>query len=72
MQDFSERARVLFLQVVAEALREATDAAHPKLQKQAVWWLLYDFEDYPNICELAGLEPSYLRRLLENRLASRA
>jgi hypothetical protein len=55
--------RVLFLTVIEQAIQDSTEH-QPKLRQAAIDWLMCDQVDFPHICELAGLDSTYLRRNL--------
>ncbi len=57
--------RVLWLTVVEQAMRD-TRETKPSVRQSAIDWLLCDQTDFPQICELAGLDSSYLRRRISH------
>jgi hypothetical protein len=57
--------RVLWLTVVEQAMRDTMEPK-PSVRQSAIDWLLRDQADFPQICELAGLDSSYLRRRISH------
>jgi hypothetical protein len=53
-----ENQRVLWLTVVEQAMRDTMETK-PSVRQSAIDWLLRDQADFPQICELAGLDSSY-------------
>ena len=53
--------RVLWLTVVERAMRDTMEPK-PSVRQSAIDWLLRDQVDFPQICELAGLDSGYLRK----------
>lgn len=56
-----ENQRVLWLTVVEQAMRDTMEPK-PSVRQSAIDWLLRDQADFPQICELAGLDSGYLRK----------
>jgi hypothetical protein len=64
MQDgLVRKQRTLFLAVIAEAVQDAQEP-QPRVRQAAIDWLMKDQVDFPRICELAGIESTYLRHKL--------
>jgi len=61
--DLSKNERVLWLSVIERAMHEATEPK-PSVRQAAIQWLLRDQEDFPRVCEMAGLDCAYLRKKL--------
>ncbi len=65
-----ENQRILWLTVVEQAMQDTMEPK-PSLRQSAIDWLLRDQEDFPQICELAVLDSSYLRRRISHLPQSR-
>ena len=59
--DLVKNERVLWLAVVERAIHDTLDSK-PSIRRRAIDWLLHDDVDFPRICEVAGLDITYLRR----------
>ena len=55
--------RVLWLAVVEAALRDSMETK-PTVRRSAREWIMRDDEDFPLICEMAGLDSGYLRNMM--------
>jgi hypothetical protein len=66
----SSPLRILWLNVILDAVQAAMEEPHPKVRAAAHYWLLADERDFPAVCFLAGIEHTYLRRQLRTRLKS--
>ena len=58
--------RVLWLEVVATAMRDTLPESKPRIRDEATYWLLHS-TDFHVICEMAGLDSGYLR----NKIAAK-
>lgn len=65
-QEQRRKERILWLTVLSEAVRDATEG-EPRHRRAALEWLLLDTEDFPEICDLAGIDPEYLRKITNQR-----
>ena len=62
-EELLQNQRVLWLTVVELAMRDTMERK-PSVRQSAIDWLLRDQADFPQICELAGLDSAYLRKKL--------
>ena len=72
--------RTLFLAVILQALLDATqkdtnDLENAKYKRESILWFTTKFgkkrEDFDYICELADIEPNYMRKVAMDILTSR-
>jgi|KBSMisStandDraft_5_1062788.scaffolds.fasta_scaffold415486_4 hypothetical protein len=60
--------RLLWLSVIKQAIND-TEEFRLSLCTPAVKWLLLDDVDFPEICQLAGIDGNDLRKKILSRLA---
>ena len=64
----------LWKSVICQAIEDATSGSKKpeaiEAKKDAIAWLLYDDEDFPEVCELAKVNPKVLRTNLSVLLNS--
>lgn len=60
-------SRVLWIAVVENAIRDSM-LTKRTVRQSARHWLLADQEDFPYVCELAGLDDVYLRNLVKAKI----
>jgi len=66
-KDLVQKQRVLFLTVVERAIYDMTEPK-PAVREQAIDWLLHDDQDFPRICEMAGISAASVRKSVLSRL----
>lgn len=64
--DLLRYQRVLWLEVVATAMRDTLPESKPRIRDEAMYWLLHS-KDFHVICGLAGLDSGYLRNMMAAR-----